>query len=225
MKLSIIIPTLNEEAVIEKTLKLLKQAAPAAELLVVDGGSTDETVKTAASLAKVISTPPGRAVQLNRGAEVATGDWLLFIHADSIPPRKLNEAITQADQQGLKAGTFSLAIQGHHPMLPLLALGANLRTRFSSIFLGDQGCYIQKDLFHTLAGFPPLPLMEDYAFALNLKKAGVRIMLSPQKMSTSGRRWETQGFFRTWFTMRRNYFHFNRSGVSEKMIRQYSDIR
>jgi rSAM/selenodomain-associated transferase 2 len=225
MLLSIIIPTLNESSLIEPALRRLQAQAPEVERIVADGGSSDGTPELARAYAQVVLAPRGRARQMNAGARAAQGDWLLFLHADTALPNGFLRWIAQAERAGYGAGAFRLHIEGHHPLLPLLAMGANLRTRWRGIALGDQALFARHALFKRLGGFPDLPLMEDYAFALRLRAAGEPLFLAGEAVTTSGRRWDMHGFWRTWWTMRRAYWRFNRTGRLEDWAARYPDVR
>jgi rSAM/selenodomain-associated transferase 2 len=225
MRLSIVVPVLNEAAAIAGALRRLREQAPESERIVVDGGSEDLTVSMARPFARVMGAPRGRASQMNAGAREATGDWLLFLHADTRLPDGFPAEIGRAEQAGCFAGAFRLRIEGRHPLLPLLAWGANWRTRRRGIALGDQAMFMRRDLFTRLGGFPELPLMEDYALALRLRRDGVVLYRSPLSVITSGRRWDGAGFWRTWWTMRRNYRRFDRTGSAERLAGGYPDAR
>lgn len=225
VSLSIILPALNEATGIEATLRRLQAQAPQAERIVVDGGSVDGTVELARPLATVLLAPRGRARQMNAGAAVAQGDWLMFLHVDTALPEGFMEPLEEAARAGAHAGAFRLCIAGRHPLLPLLALGANLRTRWRGIALGDQALFVWRDLFRRLGGFPDLPLMEDYAFARRLKAEGIWLHLARLAVTTSGRRWDTQGFWHTWWTMRRAYWNFDHGGSVQALAARYPDAR
>ena len=225
MKFSIILPVLDEAAIIEEALRRLRGQAPEAEILVVDGGSRDDTVRRAAAYCGVLKSEPGRANQLNRGARAAGGDWLLFLHADTRLPDNFQAAIETAEQRGFRVGVFRLRIAGTHPLLPLSSLGANLRSQFRRIFLGDQAMFIRRELFQVLGEFPLQPLLEDYAFSLRLKRHAIPFYFSPLKVETSGRRWEQAGFFRTWWQMRRIFRRYHRLGEAALLARLYRHVR
>ena len=226
--LSIVMPTLDEAGGIAAALKRLAAQAPEAERVVVDGGSRDGTPALAAPLARVIrceSPRPGRANQMNRGAWESGGDWLLFLHADTRLPEGFLLEIARAAGQGYQAGAFRLRIAGRHPLLPLLAWGANLRTRWLRIALGDQALFCSRALFTAQQGFPPLPLLEDYVFTLRLRQAGIPLYLARLAVETSGRRWDAQGFWRTWWRFRRIYWRFRREPDLERLRAGYRDAR
>jgi rSAM/selenodomain-associated transferase 2 len=225
LRLSIVLPALDEAALIVPALERLARLAPDAERIVADGGSTDGTPDLARPWARVIAAPRGRARQMNAGAAATTGDWLLFLHVDTELPEGFAAQIARAAQAGFRAGAFRLRIAGRHPWLPLVAWGATLRTRWRGIAFGDQGLFVRADVFRARGGFPDLPLMEDFAWTRNLRRAGIALYVSPLAVTTSGRRWDGGGFWRTWWGMRRNQWYFARSGEAESLARRYGDAR
>jgi len=225
MSVSIVIPTLNEAAGIAETLHHVATVAPDAERIVVDGGSEDDTAELAAPHARVIHGPRGRASQLNAGAAVASGAWLLFLHADTRLPVDFRNALDDAARHGCEAGAFRLTIRGRHPLLPLLAWGATWRTRLSGIAYGDQALFVRTARFGALGGFPEQPLMEDVAFTRRLRAEGIHLWLARQTVVTDGRRWDRDGFWRTWWLMRRLTWHYRRDGDAAAVARDYRDVR
>jgi len=226
MELSIIVPVLDEAALIGPALARLRAVAPAAELIVADGGSEDGTAEAAARHARVLTAPRGRARQLNAGAASAGGEWLLFLHADTVLPPDFAQGIALAAARGYRAGAYRLRIAGEHPLLPLLAWGATQRTRWRGIALGDQGLFCTRGLFTEQGGFPEQPLMEDYEFVLRLRRRGERLFLAPQAVTTSGRRWDRGGFWRTWWQMRRIYRAYDADpAAAEALARSYRPVR
>jgi len=231
--LSIVIPTLNEAAGIAGALRHARALAPEAEVIVADGGSTDETVRLARAAdpgAAVIAAPKGRANQMNAGAARAQGTWLLFLHADSRLPEGFSDDIADAERLGYQAGAFRLHIVGRHPLLPVLAWGANLRTRLLGLALGDQALFARRDLFNRLGGFRDMPLMEDAALCSTWRENRVRLYLARRAVETSGRRWDERGFWRVWWQMRRIHHAFRRGephfqhAIGE-LRREYRDVR
>ena len=203
MRLSIVIPALNEAEHIVATLESLQaMRSRGVEVIVVDGGSRDATPQLAAPMAdRVISANPGRAAQMNAGAAVATGSALLFLHADS----RLAPDADQLILDGLTAGFFTwgrfdVAIDGEHFFLPVVAWFMNHRSRLTGIATGDQGLFMTVDAFKAAGGFADMPLMEDVAMCVTLKKTGAPLCLT-QKICTSGRRWEKHGVWRTIWLM------------------------
>jgi rSAM/selenodomain-associated transferase 2 len=225
LRLSIVIPALNEARGIAAALTQVRALAPEAELIVADGGSTDATREIAAPLAEVIEARKGRANQMNTGAAAAHGDWLLFLHADTRLPAGFLDEIARANALGFEAGAFQLRIGGRHPFLPVLAWGANLRSRWRKLAFGDQALFSKTTLFQRLDGFPPLPLMEDYAWCLRLRRERIPLYLSQLAVETSGRRWDELGFFRTWWTMRRLIWSFRPGGDPARRPQGYPDVR
>jgi rSAM/selenodomain-associated transferase 2 len=223
--LSLILPALNEASLVQGALARLEAQAPDAERILVDGGSSDGTALLAAPHARVIVASRGRAVQMNRGAEASNGDWLLFLHLDTRLPDGFPAEVARAAVLGFKAGAFRLRIAGRHPLLPLLGWGATLRTRVRGIALGDQALFCSRALFQSQGGFPALPLMEDYAFTLGLRRAGIPLYLARTAVVTAGRRWDEEGFWRTWWRFRRFYHRFGREPELARLAREYRDVR
>jgi len=201
--LSIIIPTLNEAAGIVRTLMALQPLRRrGSEVIVVDGGSTDDTCALAAPLVdSVIKAPRERAKQMNVGTRYARGDMLLFLHADTRLPETADSLLASelADARWVW-GRFDVAIEGAHPLLKVVAWSMNRRSRFTGIATGDQAMFVRRHAFATVGGFPEIPLMEDVALSRNLKCLGRPLCLR-ERAVTSGRRWEQRGVLRTIFLM------------------------
>lgn len=195
--LSIILPVLNEAAGIASVLAPLQALREAGvELIVVDGGSTDDTARVATPLCdQLISAPRGRASQMNAGAAVAQADRLLFLHADTRLPQNAIAAIQTALDTNIW-GRFDVHIDGQHPMLKVVATMMNLRSRLTGIATGDQAIFVRRAAFDQIGGFADLPLMEDIALSRRLKALGRPACLR-QRVTTAGRRWETHGVLRT----------------------------
>jgi rSAM/selenodomain-associated transferase 2/rSAM/selenodomain-associated transferase 1 len=194
--LSIIIPTLNEADHIELTLE--KALNKEAEVIVVDGESRDDTTRRAEKGgARVASSPPGRAVQLNRGADMAKGDVLFFLHADTHPPDHFVEWVFRIlMNQGTIAGAFRFKTDLDHPLMKVIEIMTNIRSRVFSMPYGDQGLFLSKKGFDALGGFPDVPIAEDLHFVRRLSKHG-RIHIAPVPAVTSARRWRQKGFVYT----------------------------
>ena len=195
--LSIIVPVLNEAAEIQAGLAALQPLrARRHEVIVVDGGSSDATASLAASLTdRVLCAPRGRAAQMNAGAAAARGDSLLFLHADTRLPDEADRLVLAA-LCGREWGRFDVAIQGCHPLLPLVAAAMNRRSRWSGIATGDQAIFVRRAAFEAVGGYEAIPLMEDIALSRVLKRRGPPACLR-ERVATSGRRWETRGVLRT----------------------------
>jgi rSAM/selenodomain-associated transferase 2 len=205
--LTVIIPTLNEAGVIEATLRLTVQLG-FTDLIVVDGGSTDGTTALVHSMTagmanplcgslRLISAPPGRARQLNAGAAAATGDVLLFLHADChLPPcagRLVQQALANPMMVG---GRFDVRFDRSCLWGRVISALMNLRSRLTRISTGDQAIFVRRPIFEGLGGFSDIPIMEDIDFSVRLKRAG-RIAAISECVTTSFRRWERQGPMRT----------------------------
>jgi rSAM/selenodomain-associated transferase 2 len=194
-RISVIVPVRNEAASIANTLAGLREPE-VLEILVVDGGSQDGTVELARSLAdRVIEAPAGRARQMNAGAAMARGDLLLFLHADSTPPRGFAAAIVEACA-GAIGGRFDVALDASGTAYRVIEAAINLRSRWSGLFTGDQGLFIRRDVFDALGGYPDQPLLEDLALAQAMKRCGRSVALR-LRLRTSARRWQRHGVVRT----------------------------
>ncbi|MEH2055221.1 MAG: TIGR04283 family arsenosugar biosynthesis glycosyltransferase [Nostoc sp.] len=196
-KISIIIPAINEAGNIKEAIATT-QGSINIEVIVVDSGSSDHTVAIAQSLnVKVISSSPGRAVQMNAGAVAASGDILLFLHADTRLPTGFDDMIRTALQQpGTVAGAFNLRIDASLLSLRWVEWGVKMRSHFYQIPYGDQAIFVTKEVFEQIGSFPQLPIMEDFEFIRRLKRLG-RIVIIPTPVVTSARRWLQKGVFKT----------------------------
>ena len=168
------------------------------EVIVVDGGSQDGTVQMAQSLGvKVLSAPAGRACQMNAGAKAATGDILLFLHADTRLPVGFDTLIRKAlCAASTAAGAFELRINASLPSLRLIESGVNWRSRWLQMPYGDQAIFLKTEVFKEIDGFPELPIMEDFELIRRLRRKG-RIVIISVPVLTSGRRWLRNGVFQT----------------------------
>lgn len=213
-ELSIVIPALNEAAGIVAALQPLQELREhGVELIVVDGGSHDDTADLARPWAdRVLTAPRGRARQMNAGAAVAQGRVLLFLHADTRLPDEADRWVLSAiddAQTGRVWGRFDVAIEGRSPWLKLVAHMMNGRSRLTGIATGDQAIFVATAAFDAVGGFPDIPLMEDIALSKALKRLSRPVCLAA-KVTTSGRRWETHGVLRTillmWWLRLRYFF-------------------
>ena len=196
-------PVLNESTGIVDFLEpLQKYRFSKIEIILVDGGSDDTTIKLATPLCDIVQTSePGRANQMNAGAKIATGDILLFLHADTLLPNYFPEIIEESLTCHDKVwGRFDVSMSGDNPSLRMIAFFMNLRSRLTGIATGDQAIFVEKTVFHQLKGFQNIPLMEDVAFSKSAKKMSRPVCLS-EKLITSSRRWEKFGIWRTIFLM------------------------
>jgi len=198
-RISIIVPMLNEAANLPDLLEhLLFCQRQGCEVILVDGGSEDNSVALAQLAGfTVFETSRGRARQMNAGAAAVQGDILVFLHADSRLPVQADVLILQAFADSDRGwGRFDVYIDGRSWMLKVIAALINLRSRLSGIATGDQTIFIKRSLFDQVGGFPDQPLMEDIEISRRLKRHSSPICLR-QKVTTSGRRWESRGIWRT----------------------------
>jgi len=222
MRLSIVVPALNEAAGITATLQALAPLRERGhELIVVDGGSSDGTAALAAPLAdRVVAAETGRAAQMNAGAALAQGDWLLFLHADTRLPADADAALQRAAQAGAGWGRFDVHIEGRSAWLPVIATLMNWRSRLSGIATGDQAIFVRTALFRRLGGYAALPLMEDIELSRRLRATGRPACLR-ERVLTSGRRWESRGVWRTVLLMWRLRWRYWRGTPAEELARAY----
>ncbi len=223
--ISIIMPVLNEEVVIEKALKNLTKQKGDFELIVVDGGSTDQTTEIAKRYADIIVSDKGRACQMNAGAKVANGDILLFLHADSILQ---NDALVKLenvmDNKGMIGGAFKYALDDPFWFYRIIEFLANLRARTFSIYPGDHGIFVRRAIFRKIGGFKNIDLMEDIDLSKRLKREGKLVQLDA-KIVSSARRLKQEGIITTFFHMQLNRFLFL-AGMSPRVLsRFYKNIR
>jgi len=210
-RLSIVIPVLDEGDTIAAALDALADLrALGVEVIVVDGGSSDATVQRARLRTdRVLKAPRGRALQMNAGAEKATGDVLLFLHADTRLPAAAELVVLGGlERSGRAWGRFDVTIAGRHPLLAVVSRLMNLRSRATGIATGDQAIFVKRDAFVAAGGFPAIPLMEDIALCKRLKRVGPPLCLR-ERVVTSGRRWERHGVLRTivlMWRLRLSYF-------------------
>ncbi|MBI84177.1 MAG: glycosyltransferase [Planctomycetaceae bacterium] len=193
MRISVIIPTLNESRLVSAAVSSAKQAG-ADEIIVVDGASSDGTAEVAAALGcQVIHCDPGRSGQQNAGAERASGDVLLFLHADSRLGRdSLDQIRLVLQDDRLVGGAFKHHIEAKGILFRLLELGNAARVHWFSMAYGDQGIFVRRTIFHDIAGFPPVRLMEDVRLMRRLRQQG-RIVLLTGPLVTNARRWQQRG--------------------------------
>ena len=226
--LSTVLPVLNEARGIAGVLRALApMQARGVQVIVVDGGSTDDTVKRARQALQdsagaapwqvITQVPAGRANQMNAGARQARAPLLLFLHADTLLPPHADMLVTGVLRDGIPQwGRFDVRIQGQHPMLHVVAALMNLRSRLSGIATGDQALFMTRTAFDQVGGFPAQPLMEDIEISKRLLRLSSPACLR-ERVITSGRRWETRGLWRTVLLMWRLRFAYWR-GVSPQLL-------
>lgn len=197
MRISVVIPVLNEEKSIAATLAALAPLKPH-ELIIVDGGSSDRTAEICNRFgAKVLSSLRGRGLQMNHGARQATGDVLLFLHADTrLPGSAFSDILRALRNPQCVGGRFDVKLDSAHWVLGVVGVMISLRSRLSRVATGDQAIFVRQEIFAELGGYPDIPLMEDVAFSQALKRRGTVACLR-SRVVTSARRWEREGIWGT----------------------------
>jgi rSAM/selenodomain-associated transferase 2 len=209
--LSVIIPVVNEAPNLERLLPDLPDKCPGAEVIVVDGGSTDGTLQVVGRFPFVrpVMSPRGRARQMNAGAHEAQGEVLLFLHADTVLPHGATEAIREAlADPHIVGGRFDINLESPRLAIQVITFLMNFRSRLTRIATGDQAIFVRQKIFAEMGGYPNIPLMEDVEFTKRLKRRG-RIACLPLRVTASVRKWEQEGLLRTvllMWTLRFLYF-------------------
>lgn len=202
MKLSVVVPMLNEERAIAATLRALRLGGPDAEIIVVDGGSSDAGVAIARGLVdRVILSPPGRARQMNAGAAAAHGEVLAFVHADTLVPpdfaRQIDAALNDPTAIG---GRFDVQLNAFSPAYRMLGLLISWRSRIMRSATGDQAIFVPREVFDQLGGYREIELCEDVDFVRRVRRWG-RFACVRARVITSSRRWQSRGLIRTVLAM------------------------
>ena len=225
LRLTIVVPVLDEAAAVATTMAALQPLrAQGHEVIVVDGGSRDGTFEIARPLAdRALVAPRGRATQMNAGARAATGDVLVFLHADTLLPAGATAAVAVAGAVagGARWGRFDVTITGRPRILRVVAAMMNLRSRLTGIATGDQAIFVERALFEAAGGFAEIPLMEDIALSKALKRRSGRPACLRERVTTSGRRWETHGPWRTIVTMWRLRLSYALGADPARLARRY----
>ena len=225
MRLTIVVPVLDEAAAVATTMAALQPLrAQGQEVIVVDGGRRDGTFEIARPLAdRALVAPRGRATQMNAGARAATGDVLVFLHADTLLPAGATAAVAVAGAVagGARWGRFDVTITGRPRILRVVAAMMNLRSRLTGIATGDQAIFVERALFEAAGGFAEIPLMEDIALSKALKRRSGRPACLRERVTTSGRRWETHGPWRTIVTMWRLRLSYALGADPARLARRY----
>lgn len=222
--ISVIIPVLNEAKILDKTLSQLQSELEGHELIVVDGGSTDNSVSIAEKYGRVISSERGRAKQLNAGANAAKGDVLIFLHADIWLEKGALKAVKSALSSGYVGGGFLQKIDGRNFLYRIIEITADMRGKCLKVFYGDSGIFLRRTDFHRIGGFPDVQIMEEIVFSKKLRKAGKTTMVKPY-IHISARRWEKNGILRTtaknWLITALYFLGFSQ----ERLAKLYRNIR
>lgn len=200
--ISVIIPTLNEQQHIHRLIHTLS-SMDRTEVIIADGGSEDGTCQWVKPYCRVIDSEPGRAKQMNQGAQQANGEILWFLHADSIISAQMAYSIRSVMQdESVIGGGFSLQFDDPSRRLRLIAAGSNVRAKYLNLYFGDQGFFIRRSVFEKVGGFPSVPLMEDWLLSRQVKKNGQLKLLS-EPIVTSSRRFQKNGIIRTFLLMQK----------------------
>jgi rSAM/selenodomain-associated transferase 2 len=223
VRISVIIPALDEALTLPPTLQAVRDlpCSEPIELIVADGGSRDNTAALAQQMgARLVSGVRGRARQMNLGAATASGDVLLFLHADTRLPANALQQVEAAVSKGALWGRFDVQIQGRARMLQVVAFMMNWRSRLTGIATGDQAMFMTRSAFDALGGYPDQALMEDIEMSRRLKRLRAPACLSGPAI-TSGRRWETRGIWRTILLMWRLRWAYWRGTAPDLLAQRY----
>ena len=187
---------MNEAKILDKTLSQLQPELGHHELIIVDGGSTDNSARIAAKYGEVLTSARGRAKQLNAGAAAATGDILLFLHADVWLETGALAAVETTLSSGYIGGGFRQKIDSRSLLYRSIEIAGNIRGKYLKVFYGDSGIFLPRADFEKIGGFPDVPILEEMEFSKDLRKLGKTTLIVPH-IHLSARRWETKGIIRT----------------------------
>lgn len=222
-KVSIIIPVLNEGSGIGELLQPLQRERLAGQIqvILVDGGSSDDTLAVAANLTDhALVSDKGRAKQMNAGAQVATSPVLLFLHADTqLPPHYVEKVMSGLGNEGVW-GRFDVQLSGTRAMFRVIECMINWRSRLTGIATGDHAIFVRKAVFDQIGGFAEQPLMEDVELSRRLKKLRWPVCLR-ERVITSSRKWEKQGVWSTIFLMWQLRLQYYLGVPAEKLVKRY----
>jgi uncharacterized protein len=225
VRVSVIVPALNEERVIAATLAHTRDTLAPHELLVADTGSTDATARIAAGYARVLALPGARGASLNTAASIATGDVLLFLHADTLLPAATAAGIERALRDpGVIGGAFRLCLDDRRMVARLVSLSVNLRSAMLHTFFGDQALFVRRDIFARAGGYRAWSVMEDLEILARLRRFG-RLTLVDAAVVTSARRHRRNGWIRTITTIWLISLLFRLGVPGQTLIRLYKPQR
>lgn len=226
MKISIIIPIYNEEKTIEKLMDHLEPLKNRCEILFVDGGSTDNTLALLGEDYSVLHSEKGRAKQMNTGAKQSSGDVLFFLHCDSELPKTALEDI-ELVMKKYRAGCFGIAFHSWNFFMFTCRVISNNRVFDRKVMFGDQGIFLERELFFEAGMFPELPIMEDYQFSLTLKEMKVKLGMSKHRIYTSDRRFQgnTIGKLKVMWKMNRLRAMYRKGVPIDEIAELYKDVR
>ena len=222
--ISVIIPVLNEAKILDKTLSQLQPELVGHELIVVDGGSTDNSVQIAEKYGRVITSKQGRAKQLNAGAESANGNILIFLHADVWLEKGAFKAVESALTSGFIGGGFHQKIDGKSYLYRIIEFTADMRGKYLKVFYGDSGIFVRRTDFQKIGGFPDVPIMEEMGFSKELRRLGKTKMIRPH-IHISARRWERNGIVRTTAKNWLITFLYSMGFSLDRLAKLYRNIR
>jgi len=229
-RISVIIPVYNEGKNIRNFLNQLNTLYGKCEIIFVDGGSNDDTKDILNSCNcgryKVLSSPKGRAFQMNEGAKASCGDILFFLHCDSELPDKVPEHIRYV-MKDFEAGCFGIAFRSKNPLMLICRIISNHRIKDRKVMFGDQGIFIDRELFFKAGKFPEIPIMEDYGFSLTLKEMGIRLGIAKKRIYTSERRFPDGNYDKLRLMWKMNRLRkMYRDGIDVNIISSlYRDMR
>lgn len=226
MKISIIIPVYNEESTIEKLLSTLEPLDKRCEVIFVDGGSKDRTLELIPDKYVVLQAEKGRAKQMNYGAKHSNGDILFFLHCDSeVPPTAIEEIEKVIEKH--QAGCFGIAFHSWNFFMFTCRVISNHRIKDRKVMFGDQGIFVERELFFEVGMFPEIPILEDYQFSLTLKEKGVKLGMTKHRIYTSDRRFKGNTIEKLRLMWKMNRIRaMYRNGISpEEISRLYADVR
>ncbi|HVA68293.1 MAG TPA: TIGR04283 family arsenosugar biosynthesis glycosyltransferase [Candidatus Binataceae bacterium] len=226
IRLSVVVPMLNEAAAIAATLAAIRSGAPGAEIIVVDGGSADSSRARARPLCdRLIETTRGRARQMNAGAVSADGDALAFVHADTAVPRSFGADIEAAlEDARVVGGRLDLELDDPALVFRIIGKMISLRSRISRTGTGDQAIFVRRATFERMGGYREIELCEDLDFARRMKRLG-RVACVRSRVITSARRWKANGIARTIFRMWLIRLGFLAGVSPARLSRLYRDTR
>jgi len=224
MKVSIIVPVLNEADNIYNLVDMLQRLEGDKEVIIVDGGSTDGTLQLIPDSFITVNSEKGRGRQLNKGAAAATGDIFLFLHCDSLLEADVLEKVQRVIESGCVGGCFTMKFDRKNWLLSIIAYLSNLRVKIFGIIFGDQGMFVKKDVFQSLGGFADIPIMEDLEFSGRLRKAG-KVKQLKERIVTSARRFEKGGIIRTMLFMHKMKIMYWMGKSPEELYLLYKNVR
>lgn len=223
-RVSVVVPVLNEQDSIRDMLLQPALQDTEVELIVVDGGSTDETLSEISRLSsadiKVLSSDPGRAIQMNLGAQEASGDIILFLHADTYLPQSFIDHLSLFTSKDEVWGRFDVALDSGRLPFKVISWFMNWRSRLTGIATGDQAIFVQASVFRNLGGFKCQPLMEDIELSGRLKKVS-RPYCIKNKVLTSSRKWQKEGVIRTVLLMWKLRLAYYCGETPDKLVKKY----